>query len=1243
MRSFIFLKFVKYCILYIFIYALIFLPIFLNKGVPVGNDWTVPESSYQLQNWFKSGIYSWSDKSNFLGERVVFNTHLLLGFLGYFLSFFFNMSGALYFKLLLLAGFLIGGISAFTLFIRYGLGKLGSFVGGLVFTLNPVTFNFLLAGWNFVLLSVFLAPLFILFLDEYIDTKKSKYLLSGALIYAFSFIESQSIFYYPIIFLIYFLCLSRHLTFRKLFFILKSLILLVILACLFHLFWLLPLMIYKDPYVSRAVADIDIIRFSLRTSFLNMIRGWGSTFNYPFETAYLKGLIFFSFIFPLIFFINLLIKTQKHVSIFLFYIVLSFFPLIFYSLNKYLRFVPYSNVLRDFNRSFPYLFLAYAYFVARFFTFLSASKMQVQKITVVFLCILLGLHPFVFGYLYSAKENRVGISDKEVDQRLRLYQSEEDIKNFDISKGNQKTLLLNEKALLLPTGSAYIYPNNKKFNGQWASIIDNCIFFSNIVRGVFLTGNSSEAIIFFTNKISEPFEFSSRCGLLNKPFLHTFLASNFKYIIVKNKTINVYRNIDANHVRSCLNKYNGVFSQIFNGEDISIYRILSNNLLPHFYIPKNIIYSPNNIEILPEIVELPGYEIRTGIYLGEQIPSSKSQISNKSQIPKSKIQNKEGSQEILERADEVVVGGKLENQIDEKYFERLENFKKGVSFPYVRWEPGSWEWKLARLKEGYEEWKVRKEPEKLIEKKLFYGGKRISEFEKFADNADKNTLITLIVDGYKKKMNEVIEEIEKLRNWDTGKFEEQVIKVRAYWERHKEKIEEEYRDIGLEKYGDWDRVFEELDEKIKRLEKKFDLENLEYSVDIPREGKYEIFAYNADVAGQITLIVNGREIEMEPGRKGKNEWIRFGEENFKEGINKITLKLPEAENLVGENWRKLEEGATESGEVKLVSQGFFPKVENVVFQPIKDWEAGGLYYLSFEYKTKGGSLGVSVLEDRLVINEINGLTDYDYERKTEKLFEKSIRSRSADKADRNTDNADGWEKYERILRADENTQGAKVYFYTLPDPDAFAEARFRNVKVYKLVQPKIVLRTTADNADKKTRITPRITFVKINPTKYRIKVEGAKEPYTLVFSESFHKGWKLYFNEIPNSKLQIPNKFQNPNSKYLNSNEYGEIIASYFDGEIKEGTHRNTFLEKATFETWGKKPIAEDRHYLVNGYANSWYITPEDVGGKENYELIVEFWPQRLFYVGLGISLITLMGCIVYLIVPLIVRVIKRG
>ena len=254
-------------------------------------------------------------------------------------------------------------------------------------------------------------------------------------------------------------------------------------------------------------------------------------------------------------------------------------------------------------------------------------------------------------------------------------------------------------------------------------------------------------------------------------------------------------------------------------------------------------------------------------------------------------------------------------------------------------------------------------------------------------------------------------------------------------------------------------------------------------------------------------------------------------------------------------------------------------------------------------------------------------------------------------------------------------------FYFKSSPEATAAAaravdsagkkefggEYKNLKVQEVLEPTVLLKSINLPTDLKRRNSAgrermlkevqdgnmQIEFIKVNPTKYRIKVTGARKPYTLVFSESFHKGWKLYLKGAPSSKRQIPNKFQASNFKFqklgewvmgkigkaaseitglfLRDKGYGKEVASYFDGEIKEGTHRMTFLEPATFETWGKKPIAEGRHYLVNGYANSWYIKPSDTGGRENYELIVEFWPQRLFYIGLFISLTTLAGCLGYL------------
>ncbi|PIV12691.1 MAG: hypothetical protein COS47_01205, partial [Candidatus Nealsonbacteria bacterium CG03_land_8_20_14_0_80_36_12] len=45
---------------------------------------------------------------------------------------------------------------------------------------------------------------------------------------------------------------------------------------------------------------------------------------------------------------------------------------------------------------------------------------------------------------------------------------------------------------------------------------------------------------------------------------------------------------------------------------------------------------------------------------------------------------------------------------------------------------------------------------------------------------------------------------------------------------------------------------------------------------------------------------------------------------------------------------------------------------------------------------------------------------------------------------------------------------------------------------------------------------------------------------------------------------------------------------------------------------------------------------PADAGGQENYELIVEFEPQRLYYIGLFVSFGTLGACFVIMIISVI-------
>ena len=105
-------------------------------------------------------------------------------------------------------------------------------------------------------------------------------------------------------------------------------------------------------------------------------------------------------------------------------------------------------------------------------------------------------------------------------------------------------------------------------------------------------------------------------------------------------------------------------------------------------------------------------------------------------------------------------------------------------------------------------------------------------------------------------------------------------------------------------------------------------------------------------------------------------------------------------------------------------------------------------------------------------------------------------------------------------------------------------------------------------------------FSRVNSTKLiaDLKSTPNNRAFWLVFSESFHKGWKVYYGKI--------NWWQ---------------------------------------ALW-QKPIPEDKHFLVNGYANAWHID-----NSRSREITLYFWPQSLFYIGLIISGLTLFGCIGYL------------
>ncbi len=107
--------------------------------------------------------------------------------------------------------------------------------------------------------------------------------------------------------------------------------------------------------------------------------------------------------------------------------------------------------------------------------------------------------------------------------------------------------------------------------------------------------------------------------------------------------------------------------------------------------------------------------------------------------------------------------------------------------------------------------------------------------------------------------------------------------------------------------------------------------------------------------------------------------------------------------------------------------------------------------------------------------------------------------------------------------------------------------------------------------DKVCQLSPRsssseISFEMIDPTKYKVTMHNVMKPTTLVFSNAFHGSWKL----------------------------------------VSENTARESSA----------------KHFLTNGYANAWYLTPQDFGNKKEEVLFVTMTGQKLFYICAVISLL---------------------
>ena len=160
------------------------------------------------------------------------------------------------------------------------------------------------------------------------------------------------------------------------------------------------------------------------------------------------------------------------------------------------------------------------------------------------------------------------------------------------------------------------------------------------------------------------------------------------------------------------------------------------------------------------------------------------------------------------------------------------------------------------------------------------------------------------------------------------------------------------------------------------------------------------------------------------------------------------------------------------------------------------------------------------------------------------------------------------------------------------------------IQINHLVENEIVL---AGSTDKLYRLDKRakgvsgkkdeikVNYKRVNPTRYVVKIQ-AKSPFMLIFSERYNQDWKAYIKKT--------------------------------DGEeFEEGEHAKSVLVNA----WKDRGqlIELKKHLQVNGFANAWWIDlSEHETASGNFEIILEYIPQRLFEIGMLVSILTFIGCI---------------
>ncbi len=527
-----------------------------------------------------------------------------------------------------------------------------------------------------------------------------------------------------------------------------------------------------------------------------------------------------------------------------------------------------------------------------------------------------------------------------------------------------------------------------------------------------------------------------------------------------------------------------------------------------------------------------------------------------------------------------------------------DNLQFHVAAPSVSWRPGSILYPLVIWKEERSLRNAQGQDRSTLT--FLYLAKRVEELRKWSNdipiskkkvtlpNTSFNSLLNwsrynsweAVISLYEKYADELTAYINQLSQ---DQITSQKIQALEQFEQQRSHLIQIIEDTNLTQnnkeylksliYSMFDRIENNLNIK------KIDVTEELYTLNVPKgtSGDYEINLLHASP--------DARYSSVEINNDNKNFSLPFNKNNYSFG----NVSLPDGQ--VSLNLRLIPKNLTEDTKWEGIgSINSFDGIDNIsldnspnaidgkMFRLIPITPIMNQYVITFYYNTHNSPFDIALFDKR-ADNQGN---EYSFQYNDRTLI------------------SNDWKLYQTVFTIDPDTKSAYVQLEN-SEVNKKNEILIKDFTVTAVKNPILVFKKLG----KIDATGPTIAFQRINPTKYHIFVKNSNGPYVLTFLQEFSKNWKLYLS--PSN--------QSPNFP---------IVQSYFGGKVEEGGHKNIFISSDTTQTWGMNPIAEKTHIVGDGYANSWLITPEDVNGNKNYDLIIELQTQKHFYIGIIISLLSL-------------------